>query len=123
MEYSSYVEVSESSGNSDSDSQVQQESVSEYQGGDTANGGSFGGATGGFRLWMVFVAGSVLGAMVAVHMGQRKPGIIETRHEMSGAVMRRAGTVGAFAEGFFPADKAVEMSTSHDYKLDDGAMV
>ena len=123
MQYSSYVEVSSDS------SQVQQESVSEYQGGDTANGGSFGNSSGGFRLWMVFVAASVLSTMAAIHMGQRKPGLVETRHEMSGAVMRRAGTVTAFAEGFFPgsggeaAANAVEMPASHDYKLDEGAMV
>lgn len=89
--YSSYVDVSEE----------ESSGVSEYKGQDTASGGGFTNSAGGFQLWMVFVAGSILSALVAVHMGQKKPGMATRKHEMSGAVTRRVGTVGALADGAF----------------------
>ena len=79
------------------------------------------GAMKGFQYWMLVVAGSVMSAMVAIHMGQRKDPAGAGRHDMSGSVMRRVGAVNAFAAGLFPSTKgqAVEMSPSRpEYRLD-----
>eukprot|EP00934_Nitzschia_sp_Nitz4_P005478 Nitzschia sp. Nitz4//scaffold226_size53432//12514//13231//NITZ4_006693-RA/size53432-processed-gene-0.33-mRNA-1//-1//CDS//3329542727//5468//frame0 len=96
--YNSYVDVSE------------EEGVAEYQGQETAGAGGSSGATAGFELWMMFVAGSVLSALVAVHMGQKKPSLAAGRHELSGAVSRRNGAVNAFADGAFQ-NGTVEMQS------------
>jgi hypothetical protein len=90
------------------------------QGADSA-GGKFSNAAAGLSLWMVFVAGSVMSALVAVHLGQKKDSVGEGRHGMSGAIMRRKGAVGAFADGVFPSrGKEVEMKSSSrpEYRLD-----
>ena len=79
------------------------------------------GAMAGFQYWMLVAAASVMSAMFAIHMGQRKDPAGARRHDMSGSVMRRVGAVNAFAAGFFPATKgqAVEMSPSRpEYRLD-----
>ena len=79
------------------------------------------GAKKGFQYWMLVAAGSVMSAMAAIHLGQRKDPAAGQRHDMSGAVMRRVGAVNAFAAGLFPSTqgRAVEMSPSRpEYKLD-----
>lgn len=79
------------------------------------------GAMKGFQYWMLILAGSVMSAMVAIHMGQRKDPAGGRRHDMSGSVMRRVGAVNAFAAGLFPSTKgkAVEMQASRpEYRLD-----
>lgn len=69
---------------------------------------------------MVFAAGSVLSAIVAISMGQRKDAERLQKHGMVGSVMRRVGAVSAFAAGAFPSKgKAVEMQGSRpEYRLD-----
>ena len=81
---------------------------------------SFNPMAAGFQLWMVFAAGSVVSALIAINLGQRKDPVGLQRHGMAGAVMRRVGAVSAFAAGAFPArGKAVEMqATRPEYKLD-----
>lgn len=67
------------------------------------------------------MAGSVLSAMAAIRMGQRKEPMGDRKHDMSGAVMRRVGAVNAFASGLFPSNgsKVVEMQAARpEYKLD-----
>lgn len=90
-----------------------------YGGQGTAGGGMFNNSTQGLNLWMGLAAGSILSALVAIHLGQKK----ENRggkHGMCGAIMRRKGAVSAFAEGVFPSrGKEVEMKPSRpEYRLD-----
>lgn len=85
-----------------------------------ANGSDF--AVQGGRLWMVVAAASVVSAVVAIAMGQRRPAATQQRHGMAGSVMRRVGAVSAFAAGAFPGrqqNKTVEMQTQGEgYRLD-----
>ena len=69
---------------------------------------------------MFLVAGSVVSALFAIHLGQRKESRDEEKHGMCGAIMRRKGAVSAFAEGVFPSGgREVEMKPSrHEYRLD-----
>jgi hypothetical protein len=72
---------------------------------------------------MLIVAGSVVSAVAAIAMGQRRPAASQQRHGMAGSVMRRVGAVSAFAAGAFPGRKptttTVEMqSQGAGYRLD-----
>eukprot|EP00339_Tiarina_fusa_P010699 CAMPEP_0117016076 /NCGR_PEP_ID=MMETSP0472-20121206/12719_1 /TAXON_ID=693140 ORGANISM="Tiarina fusus, Strain LIS" /NCGR_SAMPLE_ID=MMETSP0472 /ASSEMBLY_ACC=CAM_ASM_000603 /LENGTH=238 /DNA_ID=CAMNT_0004720009 /DNA_START=44 /DNA_END=760 /DNA_ORIENTATION=+ len=91
-------------------------SGADYQEKRTAGGGGFASAGGAFRVYMVFLVGSILSATVAVHMGQRKNPMVQgNTNEIKGAVARRIGSVSAFATGAFAGSKAkkeVEMSES-----------
>ena len=85
-----------------------------------ASGNGFN-AVQGLQLWMFVVAGSIMSAMVAIHLGQKKPSASQARHGMAGSVMRRVGAVSAFAAGAFPGRRkqstTVEMQRP-EYRLD-----
>jgi predicted dehydrogenase len=124
-----YNEEGDEYENTDYDQDVDAASYSNYQGDNTgadyqdrttAGGGGFSEAGGAFRVWMVFLVGSILSATVAVHLGQRKNPMVQGRtansnNEMKGAVARRIGSVSAFAAGAFAGSKGsneVEMNES-----------
>jgi hypothetical protein len=88
---------------------VEEADTTEYNGQDTASGGGFANASKGFQFWMIATMGSVLGAMIAIHIGQKKNRPNGQGHEMSGAVARRMGAVSAFAEGAFPCATKEQM--------------
>jgi hypothetical protein len=84
--------------------------AAEYVGKQTSNTGIFGNTNASFAWWMMATAGSVMAALLAVRMGQRKNSSSAQRHEMSGAVMRRMGAVSAFAGAALPGpSKTVEL--------------
>lgn len=91
-----------------------------YGGQGTPSAGILTKAAQGAQLWMLFVAGSVVSALIAVHLGQKKENSEAGRHGMCGAIVRRKGAVSAFAEGVFPSrTKEVEMKSSQpEYRLD-----
>lgn len=119
---------SDSSTQSSSQAQVNEYNANDatenaYNDQGAASGNGFGGISG-VQLWMFVVAGSILSALVAINMGQRKPSENQARHGMAGSVMRRVGAVSAFAAGALPGrkqSKAVEMQPHRaEYRLDMG---
>ena len=67
---------------------------------DTGSAGKISSAANGLGIWMFFLAGSVLAAMAAINMGQKKkPKVLTNKHPMAGSVNRRVGAVSAFADG------------------------
>lgn len=65
------------------------------------------------------MAGSVMAAMAAVHMGQRKnPKVMKNRHAMAGSVNRRVGAVGAFADGMTPDHATQGVELQEGYHVD-----
>ena len=109
------------SSSSSSSSYYSASSSSEAESATSSTTGTSSPALKGFNYWLLVAAGSVMSAMAAIHLGQRKDPAAARRHDMSGSVMRRVGAVNAFAAGFFPSTKgqAVEMSSSRpEYRLD-----
>lgn len=89
----------------------------EYQDQQTANGGSAAVVTSRLNMWLFATVGSVIAALGAIHIGQKKnPNSARGRHEMTGVISRRATVVSAFANGLMPsketplADQGVEVS-------------
>ena len=73
---------------------------------------------------MLATAGSVLAAMIAIHMGQRKNRGGD-RHAMTGAIMRRNNAVNAFAAGALPlgakqSSKVSEVEMKTPFTIDVG---
>lgn len=116
-----------------SESWAQEENYDGLEG----NVGGEGSMSRAFQFWMLATAASVVMAMVAVFMGQRRErrearGIGAGGAVLSGAVGRRHTAVSAFADGVLPSRvaggvaagavgsaAAVEMSS---YQLDDGGV-
>ena len=66
----------------------------------TAGTGSFQNNADKFDWWMLLTAAGVAGAVIGVHMGQRKNNAAATdSHEMQGSISRRFGAVSALAAG------------------------
>jgi hypothetical protein len=83
----------------------------------TFNAGTKASMTSQMNMWLFATVGSVIAALGAIHIGQRKnPNGSRGRHEMTGVITRRATLVSAFATGFMPTketllpDEGVEMS-------------
>jgi hypothetical protein len=69
------------------------------------------------NMWLFVTVASVVAAVGAIHIGQKKnPNGSRGRHELTGVVSRRATLVSAFANGLMPgketpiADEGVEVS-------------
>jgi hypothetical protein len=93
------------------------ETTAEYEDRQTANGGSSAVMSSQLNMWLFVTVASVVAAVGAIHIGQKKnPNGSRGRHELTGVVSRRATLVSAFANGLMPgketpiADEGVEVS-------------
>jgi hypothetical protein len=107
------------------DSSATSESWAETSSEESTSTGEIGGdgsMSRAFQFWMVATVASVIMAMAAVHMGQRKNPLVAQgiargvsgagagAAGLSGAVGRRLTAVSSFADGVFPTSRSVSMA-------------
>jgi hypothetical protein len=110
--YYAYDSASTTGAQADSANYYEEEDEKE-----AANAGSSAVMSSRLNMWLFATVGSVIAAIGAIHIGQRKnPNGARGRHAMTGVISRRATLVSAFATGLMPsketplANEGVEVS-------------
>ena len=96
-----------------------------YEDRQTANGGMGTSGGAGMNLWLLATAGSVVAAVAAIHVGQRRnppggPVEVSGPHSLQASVGKRTTLVSAFAAGMLKPNHDTPETTERGVELQPG---